>query len=134
MPFLFFIHLIQRFCSCNLSSVEEKLCFKVKAQAIFSLCKNVSIGRLPINAFRITLYPQLKIRKTSFLRFVVQINNRMYIDLHYNYASEVGFRFNTFSLLFMRFTIHVHVENRILFFCVEAVESKLYLEPKNTYS
>ena len=72
VPFLVFIHLIQRFCSCNLSSVEENLCFTVKAQAIFSLCKHVSIGRLPINAFRITVYPQLKIRKTSFLRFVVE--------------------------------------------------------------
>ena len=40
VPFLVFIHLIQRFCSCNLSSVEENRCFTVKAQAVFSSCKH----------------------------------------------------------------------------------------------
>ena len=40
VPFLLFMHLIQRFCSCNLSSVEENRCFTVKAQAVFSSCKH----------------------------------------------------------------------------------------------
>ena len=67
--------LYQRICSCNLSRLEENRCFTVKAHEIFSYCKRRAV--FPTSAFRITVYPQFEKRKTTFLLFLVQINNRM---------------------------------------------------------